>query len=64
MPGERGVGDRLVAQREHERALEVGVDVAEPQRSVAGGDELLARDLGDLEVALDRGRQILLLPRR
>ena len=50
-------GDRRVAQREHERAAVVGVEVAHADRTVALRLELVGG--GDLEVALERGAQPL-----
>src|SRR5947207_2434836 len=55
----RRVGARLVAQREHQRAAVVAVVVADADRSVARGLELLRRHRRDLPVALDRRAQRL-----
>src|SRR5436190_11905891 len=52
--GQRRVGDRLVAQLQLERPPQVGVQVAEPQRAPAVGDQRLAPDLPDVEVAAQR----------
>ena len=62
--GIASVGDRLVLQREPERAVEVGVDVAEHDRLGIGlGGELGgAVERLDVEVSLQRLGELLVLP--
>ena len=60
---QRGVGDRLVLERQHERSPEVGVDVADPDRVRVAlrGERVGAVELLDVEVAPDRLRERLVL---